>query len=244
MTNSRWRPLAIPMEPRVSDQPGFILRRRDWRDSSLLLDLFTRDYGCIRVMAKGARRNPAKTPYQPFALLTISWSGKQELKTLIGIEAVALPVDEVNYLALLYTNELIGAMLPQQEANPAIFSAYLELLKNANLKFDAAELRRFELDLLQILGYFPDISVDAHSGRPIEADGFYQFVINSGFVACAESARDSVSGRTIVDWLQEAYGHETVLRLAKSVLRSTIDFNLHGKTLKSRDVTIEMMKQK
>jgi len=232
------------MEPRVSDQPGFILRRREWRDSSLLLDLFTRDYGCIRVMAKGARRNPGRMPYQPFALLKISWSGKQELKTLIGIEAVALPVDEANYLALLYTNELIAAMLPPQEANPVIFSAYFDLLKNANLKIDAAALRRFELDLLQILGYFPDISIDAHSGRPIEEDGYYQFVINRGFVACAESARDSVSGRTIVDWVHEAYGHETVLRLAKSVLRSTIDFNLHGKTLKSRDVTLEMMKQK
>jgi len=244
MMSNRLRLLAIPMEARVSDQPAFILRRRDWRNSSLLLDLFTRDYGCIRVMVRGGRRSPARAPYQPFALLTVSWSGKQELKTLTGIDAIALPVDEGNYLALLYTNELISAMLPPQEANPDIFSCYLELLKKASLKIGEAGLRRFELELMQTLGYFPDITEDAQSGQSIQADGYYQYVINNGFVACAESARDAVSGSTVVAWSQGQYRNDAVLRLAKSVLRSTIDFNLHGKPLKSRDVALEMMKSK
>lgn len=244
MMKNRWRLLAIRMEVRVSDQPAFILRRREWRNSSLLLDLFTRDFGCIRVMARGARRSPARTPYQPFALLTVSWSGKQELKTLTGIEAIALPVDESNYLALLYINELISAMLPQQEANPDIFNGYLELLKSASLKLDEAGLRMFELELMQTLGYFPDITLDAQTGQPIRADAYYQFVINSGFVVCTDSDRDSVSGHIVVAWSQGQYRNDAVLRLAKSVLRSTIDFNLHGKTLKSRVVTLEMMKKK
>ncbi len=241
MTSNRWRLLAIPMEPRVSDQPAFILRRRDWRNSSLLLDLFTRDYGCIRLMARGARRSPAKAPYQPFALLTVSWSGRQELKTLTGMEAIALPVDESNYLALLYINELIGAMLPPQEANPDIFAGYLELLQSASQKIDESGLREFELGLMRTLGYFPDISVDAQSDQPIQPDSYYQFVIDSGFVSCAESARDSVSGNTVIAWSQGNYQQMGALRLAKSVLRSTIDFNLHGKALKSREVTLEMM---
>lgn len=244
MTSNRWPLSAIPMEARISDQPAFILRRRDWRNSSLLLDLFTRDYGCIRLLARGARRSPAKAPYQPFALLTVGWSGKQELKTLTGLEAIALPVDECNYLALLYINELIVTLLPQQEANPDIFSGYLDLLKNANQEIDQAGLREFELGLMRSLGYFPDITVDAQSGQPIHADGYYQFVIGSGFVGCAESDSDAVSGDTVNDWSQGKYQRPGVLRLAKSVLRSTIDFNLHGKTLKSRDVTLEMMSKR
>ncbi len=244
MTNSRLRPLAIPMEARVSDQPGFILRRREWRNSSLLLDLFTRDYGCIRVMARGARRNPAKTPYQPFELLSLSWSGRQDLKTLTAIDSVALPIDEHNYLALLYVNELIGAVLPQQEANAEVFADYLGLLQEARFRIGEAELRGFELGLMQTLGYFPDIAVDADSGLPIRQDGYYQFVISNGFVACLESARDAVSGKTVLDWQRGEYQDAAVLRLAKSVLRATIDFNLHGKALKSRDVTLEMMRRK
>ena len=59
------------MQTRVSDQPAFILRRREWRDTSLILDLFTLDYGCVSVIAKGARRNPGKLQYQPFVLLNL-----------------------------------------------------------------------------------------------------------------------------------------------------------------------------
>lgn len=228
------------MQPRITDQPAFILRRRDWRNSSLLLDLFTRDYGCIRVMARAARRNPAKTAYQPFELLTVGWSGKAELKTLVAIEAIALPVDEANYLALLYVNELIAAMLPEREANPLVFAGYLALLQQAHEQLGEAELRRFELGLLQQLGYFPDITADAVSGLPIEAGRFYQFVIDSGFVACDEEARDSVDGGIILEWVLQHYQSPGVLHLAKAVLRSSIDFNLHGKKLKSREVLLEM----
>ena len=232
------------MQARVSDQPAFILRRRDWRNSSLLLDLFTRDYGRIRVLARGARRNPAKTAYQPFDLLSVGWSGNTDLKTLNAAEAISLTVDEDNYLALLYVNELIGALLPEREASPEIFAAYLELLKAAATRLGEAELRMFELGLMRHLGYFPDIGVDADSGEPIEPQRHYQFVIGSGFVACEKSAPDSVSGRSIIDWQQQRYESDAVLRLARSVLRSSIDYNLHGKSLKSREVWRAMKRAK
>jgi DNA repair protein RecO (recombination protein O) len=98
--------------------------------------------------------------------------------------------------------------------------------------------------MMQCLGYFPDLHTDALSGQPIQPDLRYQFVVNSGFVSCAEDARDSVSGYTVVNWRRGDYQQDTVLRLAKSVLRSTIDFNLQGKTLKSREVYAQMMRRK
>ena len=244
MTNSPWLHLVTPMETRVTDQASFILRRRDWRNSSLILEIFTRDYGCIRVLARGARRSTSQTPYQPFVMLSINWSGRQELKTLTGIEGQVLPVAEENYLSLLYVNELIGAMLPPGEANAGVFNAYLALLQQAVVKLEKSSLRIFELELMRMLGYFPDVAMDAASGEAIDENLYYQFVINSGFVSCAAGARDSVSGRVIIDWCRGDYAGESVLRLAKSVLRSTIDFNLHGKTLKSRDVYSEMMRRK
>lgn len=232
------------MQARVTDQAAFILRRRDWRNTSLILDLLTLDYGCVRVLAKGARRNPATVQYQPFILQTLSWSGKQELKTLVSIEGQMVPVDERNYLPLLYINELIGAFIPQGESNPEIFNQYLALLTTADHKIDEASLRQFELNLMSALGYFPDISQDAQSSETIRPETFYQFVINSGFVACAKSAKDSVSGQVVLDWIDDCYQHHMVRRLAKSVLRSTIDFNLHGKALKSRDVYLELKKRR
>jgi DNA repair protein RecO (recombination protein O) len=232
------------METRVTDQISFLLRRRDWQNTSLMLDFFTRDYGCIRAIAKGARRNPATASYQPFVMLSINWSGKHELKTLTAIEGQPLPVGEENYLSLLYVNELIAALLPQGEPNPQVFASYLSLLQQSVETIDEINLRRFELELMQLLGYFPDVAQDATTGKAIRDDTHYQFVINSGFVACADSARDSVSGRVIIDWADGNYQSDSVLRLAKSVLRCTIDFNLHGKTLKSRDVYLEMKRRK
>jgi DNA repair protein RecO (recombination protein O) len=196
------------------------------------------------VLAKGARRNPAKSPYQPFMMLSISWSGRQELKTLTAIEGQMLPVDERNYLPLLYVNELISAFLPQGEANPEIFTNYLLLLRQADGNIDESMLRRFELELMRQLGYFPDLSMDADSGQSISLDASYQFVLNNGFVACPDSVKDSVGGSVVIEWNNGNYQLEPVLRLAKSVLRSTIDFNLHGKTLKSRDVYLEMVRRK
>ena len=229
---------------RITDQPAFILRRRDWRNTSLILDLFTRDFGCLAAVARGGRRNPARIGYQPFYLLHVSLGGRQELKTLGAAEAQALPVRDDNYLPLLYVNELIAALLPPQEPSPEVFDRYLRLLYRAEEKLDEAALRGFEFELVQQLGYFPDIAADARTGEPIEPDSWYQFVINEGFVACAENARDSVRGRVVIDWQQRDYRQAPVLRLAKSVLRSTIDFNLHGKALKSRDVYHEILRRR
>ena len=239
-----WRHLVILMETRVTDQISFLLRRRDWQNTSLMLDFFTRDHGCIRAIAKGARRNAARASYQPFVMLSINWSGRHELKTLTAIEGQALPVGEENYLSLLYVNELIGALLPPGEPNPRVFASYLSLLQQSVEAIDEVNLRRFELELMQLLGYFPDVSLDATTGKAIRDDTHYQFVINRGFVACPDSARDSVSGQAVIDWAEGNYQLDSVLRLAKSVLRSTIDFNLHGKALKSRDVYLEMMRRK
>jgi len=244
MTNNRWPRLVIPMEARVTDQAAFILRRREWRDSSLILDVFSRDHGCVRLLAKGARRASTQAQYQPFVLLIVNWSGRQELKTLTGIEGQALPVAEQNYLLLLYVNELIAALLPPAEANPEVFAAYLELLQHAVVRLDESRLRMFELELLQSLGYFPDLGAETVDGEPVQPQLRYQFVINSGFITCADDAADSVDGRVLLDWFQGDYQQKSVLRLARSVLRSTIDFNLHGKRLKSRDVYAQIMRRK
>ena len=242
--NSHWPRLVIPMETRVTDQASFILRRREWRNSSLILDIFTRDHGCIRVLAKGARRSSSQAQYQPFVMLNINWSGRHELKTLTGIEGQVLPIAEENYFTLLYANELLAAMLPPGEANPDVFAAYLTLLQHSVVKLEETGLRIFELELLQCLGYFPDMRADAVNGQPILAELRYQFVVNSGFVACHRDAPDSIGGQVVLDWYQGDYQQESVSRLAKSVLRSTIDFNLQGKTLKSRQVYAQMMRHK
>ncbi len=243
MMNSLWQLSVILMQARVNDQAAFILRSRNWRDSSLILDIFTFEHGRLSLLAKGARRHSKKSQFQPFVLLNLCWSGRGDLKTLVSIEEQPLQVSEQNYLSLLYVNELISAFLPQAESNPEIFRFYLLLLNSSRQPGSGSELRQFELSFLRCLGYFPDISCDANSGEKIESAVYYQFVINLGFVACDSSAKDSVMGQIVLDWIADDFEKISVRHLAKSVLRSTIDHNLQGRTLKSRLVYQDLMKQ-
>jgi len=224
------------MQTRVTDQPAYILHRRDWQNSSLILDLFTLDYGCIGVLARGGKASKSSSLYQPFFKLYVSWSGRSELKTLVSIDGSPVSIDEKQYLPLLYVNELLIAFLPRQEPNPELFDLYKALLNDLDDNFGEEQLREFERSLMKILGYLPDTNLDAESGDSITSAGFYQFIASSGFVPCAEKDQNAICGRMIIAWNQKQYENKAVLQLAKTIMRCIIDFNLHGKKLKSRDI--------
>ncbi len=224
------------MQTRVIDQPAFVLHRRDWQNSSLILDLMTLDFGRISVLAKGAKRGKSQALFQPFYQLLVSWSGRGELKTLIAIDGSAMAVGEKQYLSMLYVNELIISFMPVQESSPELFRLYNDLIGNAGQDLSEKPLRSFERSFLQILGYLPDTGVEAASGDRIAAANYYHFIASSGFVACDKNDSNAISGELIVAWNQGQYDNRNVLQMAKTVMRCIIDFNLHGKTLKSRDI--------
>ena len=230
--------LDTPMQTRISDQPAYILHRRDWQNTSLLLDVITRDYGRLSLLAKGGKTSKARAYYQPFCRLSISWIGRQELKTLIGIDGLMIPVATQNYLSLLYINELVTAFLPQHESNIEVFNLYERLVNN--IHFDESDLREFEKAIMELLGYFPDTSIDAGNGEKIDPEKTYQFIASSGFILCHEDDNNSISGMRIIDWQNKNYSDDYAMQLAKTVMRSIIDYNLNGKKLKSRDIYLQM----
>lgn len=228
------------MQTRVTDQPAYILHRRDWQNSSLILDLFTLDHGCISVLVRGGKQSKAVALYQPFIHLLISWSGRGELKTLVSTDGKSAAVEEKQYLPLLYVNELLRVFLPWQDANPEIFNLYRELLNNLDSHFGEAQLREFERSLMNLLGYLPDTSLNAESGELITDNEFYQFIASRGFVPCGEKDQNAIAGQSILAWNQKQYENRQVLQLAKTIMRCIIDYNLHGKRLKSRDIYLQI----
>jgi DNA repair protein RecO (recombination protein O) len=224
------------MQTRVTDQPAYILHRRDWQNSSLILDIFTLDHGRLSILARGSKGGKSSALFQPFCHLLISWSGRSELKTLVSIDGSSTPIDEKQYLPLLYVNELLTAFLPQQDPNPELFDLYRELLNKAGCEFGEEQLREFERSMMKILGYLPDTILDAGSGETIKSDQYYQFIASSGFVSCGVKDQNAIGGHTIIAWNRKQYENKPVLGLAKTIMRCIIDFNLHGKKLKSRDI--------
>jgi DNA repair protein RecO (recombination protein O) len=234
MTNVHLPRLVTVMLTRVSDQPAYLLHRRDWQNTSLILDLLTYDFGRVSVLAKGGKNSRSKAFYQPFTRLSVSWTGRHELKTLVDIDGVSLPVAEDQYLPLLYINELISVFLPAHEPNPEMFQLYGLLLQSIDQK--EADLREFERELMHILGYLPDTQVEAKTRMPIDASAHYQFLASDGFVMCSEERQNAIDGASIIDWNEKNYENPVVVQMAKAVMRCIIDFNLHGRQLKSRTI--------
>ena len=240
MTNVLWQLSVIPMQTRVTDQPAFLIHRRDWQNSSLLLDLLTLDYGRVSLLAKGGKNSRSPGLFQPFCKISVSWSGRHELKTLTAIEGVSVEVAESLYLSLLYINEIIEAFIPRFEANGEIFSLYEGLLATIKPGNCEISLRDFERSAMQVLGYLPDMSLDAEQGRPIDDASCYQFLANRGFVPCQYEEANAIEGRYINLWNRADYREPQVAHMAKTIMRCIIDFNLQGKQLKSRDIYLQM----
>lgn len=169
------------MSHRLQLQPCFLLHRRPFRDSSQLLEVFSLEHGRLSAVARGLNRRrrggALGTLLQPFRPLLLSFAGRGELASLSDAEAAgpAVHLTGDRLFSAFYLNELLSRLLHRHEAHPSLFSTYgetLEVLATA----PALEpvLRRFELTLLDELGYAIDLNRDADTEQPVEPDVYYR----------------------------------------------------------------------
>ena len=170
---------------RFTDQPAYILHARPYRETSLLLEVFTREHGRIGLVARGVRRERSRMPrglLQPFQPLLLGWVARGELGTLTAVEVAStpLPLSGDALLAAMYVNELVLRLSGRNDVHSDAFSAYAQCLARLSEEPDIAwTLRRFERDLLGHLGYGLALLQSA-SGAPIEADIDYAYDPESG----------------------------------------------------------------
>lgn len=234
-------------ESAVYLQPAFILQFRKYRETSLIIDALTRDFGRISLLAKGVRQSKSKTAgiLQPFLPLTVSYIGKAELKRLTGVERgasfrqacdVIRPFGEIKGLALycgFYINELVGCFLHKYDPHPEVFDYYGECLSSLADGFNReAALRQFELNLMESVGYGLQLEYDDNK-KPIESLKKYVFNVGQGPV---EAEDGQFSGKTLQALRCRELTDPQVLSEAKILMRTVIDIYLQGRQLKSRAV--------
>ncbi len=233
---------------RVELQPAFILHSRPFRDTSLIADCFSLEYGRMSLLAKGARsaKSKQKNYLQPFTPITVSWQGKSSLKTLTSVEASGAPNKlEGNYLySGFYLNELLVRLLPEHEANPEIFELYkTSLMALANQQSLEIILRLFEEQLLQQLGYEINFTTDTGLQAGIKPGQLYRFHPEQGFDLLPLQARienDVFSGELILDIAAHRYDNEVILSQAKRLMRLALKPLLGNKPLQSRKLFVGM----
>jgi DNA repair protein RecO (recombination protein O) len=227
---------------RVLLQPAFILHRRPYRNTSLLLDALSRDHGRIALVARGATapRSRLKGVLQPFTPLLLSWSGADDLATLIGAEASALPtaLPPHRILAGLYVNELLVRLLRRLDPQPVVFAAYQTLLTElAQAASEEPALRGFEKQLLDQIGYGLSLDCEAVSGQPIVAETQYCYVLDQGPLTADRNAVGvPISGQGLLALRDGRFADPEVWREIKHLTRAALAEQLRGRALKTREL--------
>ena len=227
---------------RVNLQPAYLLHRRPYRDSSQLLELFTAEHGRLSLVAKGvhrkARGGTTGAVLQPFVPLLVSFSGRGELKTLTHAEVAGSPrrLTGATLFSGFYLNELMVRLLHRHDPHPPLFASYGDTL-TALGQGDSADsvLRRFELDLLQELGYSFALDAEADTGECLDRDGWYRLEPERGLVACVGGVAE-VQRYYGGDLLAMASGDfsGSAARTAKRLLRHALAAQLGDTPLRSR----------
>lgn len=230
----------------VENEPAFVLHRRPYRETSLLLDVFSLSEGRIGLVARGATRprNPWKAQLQPFQPLLLRWQGRGELKTLTDAESrPAAPLSGQSRLYCgFYLNELVQRLVPQQEPVPELFAAYLEALQMLRDGGDIElGLRHFEQQLAATLGYGFKWDWATDLDAPVVGDRDYAFDPQQGIVAFEGPGTllRHLPGRTLLELAAGQWDHTDTRLLAKRAMRRLIDYLLQGRPLQSRRLFTE-----
>lgn len=236
---------------RTEHEPAFVLHSYPYKESSLVVEAFTRHRGRVGLLARGARRprSAIRGTLLAFHPLRLSWSASTELGTLISAEwAGGQPA--LSGMALLcgfYVNELLLRLLPREDAHEALFDAYGATVARLGAGDEPGGLLRgFELRMLRELGYAPPLDRDAGNGTPVQAELRYAYLPERGPLALtgagpSEAAAElTVSGQTLLDMSRDDFTRPETRDESRRLMRRLIAARLSGQTLHTSDMLREL----
>ena len=216
----------------------FLLHARSFGDTSIIADVFTESSGKVSIMAKGAK-NPRSNFFGhlvPFSALRIIVTGKSEMKTLTQIDSNFLsqsvkgPHDLYTYL---YVNELMIRLLPKGLPNQELYDLYQNFVELARADaISELDLRAFELDLLDVLGYGINFDTDSKENTEFKDSIIYTYIPEKGFHQAGDT--EGFSAKEIAAIKNRTLEAIDKLKL-KQLLKVAISACLDGRELSSRD---------
>jgi DNA repair protein RecO (recombination protein O) len=242
---------------RITDEPAYVLHRYDWSESSLILEVFTRSYGRVVLIARGAKKpssnfRPILLPLQP---LHIAFGGDAEIRNLKSAEwqgGHVMPTGDA-LLSGYYLNELLMRLLARDDPHPVLFDAYaatVQLLASQSIDTLQVALRAFELRLLRDIGFLPLLDAQTSTLATLEPDTQYVLLAEAGLREAHDDDRSALSG---AQWLavQQALDgdapfadtmHACVNHLPelKTQLRALLHYHCDVKVLKTRQMMMDL----
>ena len=233
---------------RQDNQAVYVLHTYPFKETSLVVELFAHGFGRIATTAKGARRprSAMRGMLQSFQPMLATWSGKLELKTLHSLEwgGGLLMLQGEALMCGFYLNELLLRLLPREDPHEALFEYYSATLKTLAKEKDlATTLRRFELKLLQELGYAIPLAVD-NNELPIAEEASYRYEAEIGASKSSKASRNEggvqLLGKTLIDMQKDDYSHTQTQQQSKQLMRYLLAHYLGDKPLHTRQLLIDL----
>ena len=242
---------------RVHQQPAYILLNRPYSETSWIVEVFSREYGRLSLMAKGARRlkSKLKGALLPFQPVLLSWVGKGEMPTLTSAEIDQSEFDlfthELKGDALVcgfYCNELVVNLLHRHDPHQSLFDQYHSTIMAMNSSIEttllANTLREFEQVVMRETGYEVSFEYEADGRTPIESSGFYYFQSHQGFVRMANQNHPrAISGRIILTLKENVADLKPQdLSHSKRLMRDILTQILGAKKIVSRELFLPKLR--
>ena len=243
---------------RETQQESYVLHTRAYRETSSLVDIFSRNHGRVSTVANGARRSKSRFELVSFVRSEAAWSGKAQLKTLTACDG--LQYHQLSGKALLsavYLNEILMLLLQPFDPHPYLFDGYritLEHLASSGGKdMDSLEifLREFEKLLLKEIGYEVQFDRDLKAECSIKFDAWYRFGSGMGFSRLPHEEEASVNssealehgiylGQTLLKIAAADYLEPATRLAAKRIMRAALQAHTGGRTLHSRSLFVSL----
>lgn len=236
---------------RQDDERAYVLHTYPFRDTSVIVEAFTRNHGRVGLVARGAKRaksalRPALLAFQP---LSIAWSGRGELRTLTRAEWIGgtRMLIGVAMLCGYYLNELLLKLLHRDDPHETLFDAYAEALALLATSANAeAILRRFEITLLREIGYALELERESEAGVPLVAERRYNYLPERGPAAVENEAKAAgaveLRGKTLLDMARGDYSDPLTAAESKALMRTLIGRYLDHRALHTRQLLLELNK--
>ena len=240
-------------------QPAYVLHHYDWSESSLIVDLFTREAGRVAVAAKGAKRPTSnlRAVLMPFQRIQVSFGkaarddAASDIRNLRGAEwgGGAPMTGGEALLSGFYLNELVMKLLARDDPHPALWDAYAATLPHLGGTEEAAALRAFELILLAETGHLPDIARITSTQQAVEALRRYTLRPEAGLIDARSDDDAAITGAHFAA-LQAAVAARDlddlraacrpIVQALRRQLRHWLAYHLGGAPLRTREVMLEL----
>ena len=232
---------------RIAEQPAFVLHSYPYRETSLIIDVLSRDHGRVALVAKGAKRphSALRGVLQTFQPLALSWTGKGEVRTLTGAEWVGgmLPLTGDALLCGFYVNELLVKFIAREDPHPELFRHYVvTLTRLAHDEPPVQVLRSFERVLLREAGYALALNRTVNR-KTVVAEGRYVFDPERGVREASDewpAQWPLLSGQTLLDMEEDDYHRPQTVAQSKALMRFLLNTYLGGTPLATRQILIDL----